>query len=265
MEATTQPIDRGTWLALIAMGIAVFVIANDFSAINVAIPQIEKDFHTDVTTAQWVVNAYALTFGVLIVTGGRLADLFGRRRAFFIGAAIFATFSVARRRRAERGLADRDARADGHRGRADVARDPGDDLRRAARGASRAGRRLHPRRRRDRQRRRAPDRRRAHRPAQLALDLLPEPAGVGVRGLRHLAARSTSPARRSRTRGWTTAASLTRLGRPRLPAARLRPGDRLGLGRPADHRPARPLRAPDLELRRWSSAAPEITPWSRRT
>ena len=76
------------------MGIAVFVIANDFSAINVAIPQIEHDFKTDVTTAQWVVNAYALTFGVLIVTGGRLADLFGRRRAFFIGTAIFATFSA---------------------------------------------------------------------------------------------------------------------------------------------------------------------------
>jgi EmrB/QacA subfamily drug resistance transporter len=89
-----KPIDRGTWLALVAMGIAVFVIANDFSAINVAIPQIEHDFHTSVTTAQWVVNAYALTFGVLIVTGGRLADLFGRRRAFFIGSAIFATFSV---------------------------------------------------------------------------------------------------------------------------------------------------------------------------
>ena len=94
MEGTTKPLDRGTWLALIAMGIAVFVIANDFSAINVAIPQIEHDFKTDVTTAQWVVNAYALTFGVLIVTGGRLADLFGRRRAFFIGTAIFATFSV---------------------------------------------------------------------------------------------------------------------------------------------------------------------------
>jgi len=95
VEGTAKPIDRGTWLALIAMGIAVFVIANDFSAINVAIPQIEQDFHTSVTTAQWVVNAYALTFGVLIVTGGRLADLFGRRRAFFLGTAIFATFSAA--------------------------------------------------------------------------------------------------------------------------------------------------------------------------
>src|SRR4051794_41808426 len=75
------------------MGIAVFVIANDFSAINVAIPQIEHDFKTSVTTAQWVVNAYALTFGVLIVTGGRPADLFGRRRAFFIGSAVFSPLS----------------------------------------------------------------------------------------------------------------------------------------------------------------------------
>jgi EmrB/QacA subfamily drug resistance transporter len=89
-----KPIDRGTWLALAAMGVAVFVLANDFSAINVAIPQIERDFETDVTTAQWVVNAYALTFGVLLVTGGRLADLFGRRPTFFIGTAIFATFSL---------------------------------------------------------------------------------------------------------------------------------------------------------------------------
>jgi EmrB/QacA subfamily drug resistance transporter len=94
VEGSAQPVSRGTWLALIAMGIAVFVIANDFSAINVAIPQIEHDFHTDVATAQWVVNAYALTFGVLIVTGGRLADMFGRRSAFLLGSAIFAFFSV---------------------------------------------------------------------------------------------------------------------------------------------------------------------------
>ena len=90
-----KPIDRGTRLALGAMGIAVFVLANDFSAINVAIPQIEQDFDTDVSTAQWVVNAYALTFGVMIVTGGRLADLFGRRRAFFVGSAIFAAMSLS--------------------------------------------------------------------------------------------------------------------------------------------------------------------------
>ena len=76
------------------MGMAVVVIANDFSAINVALPTIESDFKTNINTIQWVVNAYALTFGVMIVTGGRLADMFGRRNAFFLGTAIFASMSA---------------------------------------------------------------------------------------------------------------------------------------------------------------------------
>ncbi|HEX2392881.1 MAG TPA: MFS transporter [Solirubrobacterales bacterium] len=85
---------RTNVLALLAMGIAVVVIANDFSAINVALPTMESDFHTNVNTIQWVVNAYALTFGVMIVTGGRLADMFGRRNAFFLGSGIFAAMSA---------------------------------------------------------------------------------------------------------------------------------------------------------------------------
>jgi len=76
------------------MSMSVLVIANDFSAVNVAIPTMEKDFSTSINTIQWVVNAYALTFGVMIVTGGRLADMFGRRRAFFLGTAIFASMSA---------------------------------------------------------------------------------------------------------------------------------------------------------------------------
>jgi EmrB/QacA subfamily drug resistance transporter len=87
-------LDRPTVLALLAMAVAVVVIANDFSAINVALPTMEKDFDTNVNTIQWVVNAYALTFGVMIVTGGRLADMFGRRRVFFVGTAIFASMSA---------------------------------------------------------------------------------------------------------------------------------------------------------------------------
>src|SRR5688500_12551781 len=76
------------------MALGVFIIANDFASLSVALPNIEGDFDSDVSTVQWVINAYALVFGVLIVTSGRLADLFGRRRIFFLGAAIFATFSV---------------------------------------------------------------------------------------------------------------------------------------------------------------------------
>ncbi|HEX8929800.1 MAG TPA: MFS transporter, partial [Actinomycetota bacterium] len=94
MQAVEERLGRGTWLALVAMGLGVFVIANDFTALSVAIPNIEKDLHTTLNKAQWVINGYALVFGVLIVTGGRLADLFGRKRTFMVGAAVFAVFSL---------------------------------------------------------------------------------------------------------------------------------------------------------------------------
>jgi EmrB/QacA subfamily drug resistance transporter len=87
-------VNRSTLFALIAMGVAVLVVAQDFTALSVALPAIEKDLHSDLGTVQWTINAYALVFGVLIVTGGRLADMFGRRRAFVVGAAVFAGFSV---------------------------------------------------------------------------------------------------------------------------------------------------------------------------
>jgi EmrB/QacA subfamily drug resistance transporter len=83
-----------TLFAVGAMALAVFVVANDITALSVALPDIERDFNANVASVQWVINGYALIFGVLIVTGGRLADLLGRRRIFFVGAAIFAGFSV---------------------------------------------------------------------------------------------------------------------------------------------------------------------------
>lgn len=83
-----------TWLAMAAMGLAVFAIANDFTAMNVALPAIEGDLNTDLSTVQWVVNGYALVFGMLIVPGGRLADIFGRTRILYVGAALFAVFSL---------------------------------------------------------------------------------------------------------------------------------------------------------------------------
>ena len=94
MADASKKLDPTTKLALVALALGVFVIANDFTAFSVAIPQIEKDLHTTLTDAQWVINGYALVFGVLIVTGGRLADLIGRKRIFMIGTTIFATFSL---------------------------------------------------------------------------------------------------------------------------------------------------------------------------
>jgi EmrB/QacA subfamily drug resistance transporter len=76
------------------MALAVLIVANDFTAFSVALPAMEKDLDSDLSTIQWVVNAYGLVFGVMIVTGGRLADMFGRRNAFFLGTAIFASMSA---------------------------------------------------------------------------------------------------------------------------------------------------------------------------
>jgi EmrB/QacA subfamily drug resistance transporter len=92
--ADPDRIAPGAVMALLAMGLGVIVIANDFTALNVALTAIEEDFNVDVGTAQWVINAYCLVFGMAIVTGGRLADLFGRRRAFFLGSILFAGFSL---------------------------------------------------------------------------------------------------------------------------------------------------------------------------
>ena len=175
----------GTGMALFAMGLGVLVIANDFTALNVALPAIEQDFDVDVGTIQWTINAYALTFGMVLVTGGRLADMFGRRRIFFIGTAIFAGFSLLG------GLAQNAEQLIAMR----VGMGVGGGLMWpailgmtfAAVPAGRAGlrRRPDPRRRRARQRDRAADRRRAHRRAQLARDLLPQPPGRRLRRRRH--------------------------------------------------------------------------------
>src|SRR5579871_534002 len=93
-EREEEHLSKATILGMIAMGVAVLVVANDFTALSVALPSMERDLHTGVTTVQWVINGYAMVFGVLIVTGGRLADMFGRRRVFIAGASIFAGFSL---------------------------------------------------------------------------------------------------------------------------------------------------------------------------
>lgn len=94
MTTTDERLDKAAILGMIAMGVAVLVVANDFTSLAVALPAMEREFYSDVTTVQWVINGYAMVFGVAIVTGGRLADMFGRRRIFLVGTAIFALFSL---------------------------------------------------------------------------------------------------------------------------------------------------------------------------
>ncbi len=211
---------------------SVFVIANDLTALSVALPQIEQDLDSDVSTIQWVVSAYALVFGVLIVTGGRLADMLGRRRIFFIGAAIFAAFSVLG------GFAQSDIWLIACRALMGVGGAMmwpavlGHDLRHPARRARGAGRRAHHRLGRLRQRGRPAARGRAHRRAELAMDPVRQPADSRVRLLRHLAKRAREH-RRGRRRGDRRAGRGYALDQPGGSAAGARPGDDLGLDRPA--------------------------------
>jgi EmrB/QacA subfamily drug resistance transporter len=85
--------------ALGRLGLAIvlsaqLVIVLDFSIVNVALPDISRELHASSTSVQWVVTAYAITFGGLLVLGGRAADLFGRRRPFVWGLAAFAVASA---------------------------------------------------------------------------------------------------------------------------------------------------------------------------
>ncbi len=87
--------DNRRWWALGAMCFALFMIMLDNTVVNVALPSIQRSLDATTSTLEWTVNAYTLSFAVLLVTGGRLGDIFGRRRIFLIGVVIFATASGA--------------------------------------------------------------------------------------------------------------------------------------------------------------------------
>ena len=83
------------WWTLGAMCFALFMIMLDNTVVNVALPSIQRDLHTSLSALEWTINAYTLTFAVLLVTGGRLGDIFGRRRMFLFGVITFGLSSAA--------------------------------------------------------------------------------------------------------------------------------------------------------------------------
>ena len=70
------------------------MIVLDASIVNVALPTIHRDLHFSEASLEWLVTAYALTFGGMLLFGGRTGDLYGKRRMFMVGIAIFATASL---------------------------------------------------------------------------------------------------------------------------------------------------------------------------
>ena len=81
------------WWTLVAVAVGLFMIMLDNTVVNVALPSIRDDFGISISQLEWVVNGYALTFGVLLLTGGKLADMLGRRRIFMTGLVIFTVSS----------------------------------------------------------------------------------------------------------------------------------------------------------------------------
>jgi EmrB/QacA subfamily drug resistance transporter len=86
--------DNRKWWTLAAMCFALFMIMLDNTVVNVALPSIQRDLGASLSSLEWTVNAYTLTFAVLLVTGGRLGDIFGRRRVFLSGVILFAASSA---------------------------------------------------------------------------------------------------------------------------------------------------------------------------
>ena len=93
LHAADHPNRR--WLALIVLCLGVLMIVLDTTIVNVALPSIKTDLKFSETSLAWVVNAYMLTFGGFLLLGGRLGDLYGHRRFFLLGIALFTLASLA--------------------------------------------------------------------------------------------------------------------------------------------------------------------------
>src|SRR5437870_12002958 len=81
-------------LALASVGLATFMTSLDNTVVNVALPSIQRDLRLSIGGLEWVASAYILVFASLLLAGGRLADLYGRRRMFLAGTAVFTVASL---------------------------------------------------------------------------------------------------------------------------------------------------------------------------
>jgi EmrB/QacA subfamily drug resistance transporter len=95
MRARIFAEENRKWWTLGSVAFGLFMIMLDNTIVNVALPSIQRDLKISLSELEWVVNGYALTFAVLMLTGGKLADMLGRRRIFVAGLAIFTLSSLA--------------------------------------------------------------------------------------------------------------------------------------------------------------------------
>ena len=93
-QAGTNQQDRNRWVALYVLCAGMLMIVLDITVVNVALPSIKSDLGFSQSSLAWVVNAYLITFGGLLLLAGRLGDLLGRRRVFLWGLAVFVAASL---------------------------------------------------------------------------------------------------------------------------------------------------------------------------
>src|SRR5258705_8167012 len=89
-----QTTDRSRWTALYVLCAGVLMIVLDVTVVNVALPSIQTDLHFSQSTLAWVVNAYLIAFGGLLLLAGRFGDLLGRRNVFLSGLGVFTVASL---------------------------------------------------------------------------------------------------------------------------------------------------------------------------
>src|SRR2546423_12771865 len=94
MRARIFAEENKKWWTLAAVAFGLFMIMLDNTIVNVALPSIERDLHMSISSLEWIVTAYALTFAALLITGGKLGDLYGRKRIFIAGLAMFTLASL---------------------------------------------------------------------------------------------------------------------------------------------------------------------------
>ncbi|WP_051809807.1 MFS transporter [Streptomyces sp. NRRL S-378] len=93
-DAPSSPPDRRRWLALAIVMTAAFMDLVDVTIVNIAIPTLRQDFGASTSAIQWITAGYALAFAAGLITGGRLGDIYGRKRLFLIGISGFTTASL---------------------------------------------------------------------------------------------------------------------------------------------------------------------------
>src|SRR5215470_4487615 len=95
MQETLAPTSR-RWLVLLVTSLGIFMVFLDGTIVNIAFPAIRRSFPTaSLATLSWVLNAYTIVFAALLLSSGRIADLVGRRRVFFLGLLVFCAGSAA--------------------------------------------------------------------------------------------------------------------------------------------------------------------------